>query len=43
MAPELLGLDGLGEDAGRVTRASDVYALAMVCWEASKQHNDPFS
>jgi hypothetical protein len=38
MAPELLDPDGFGiceDDAGRPTKASDMYALAITIWEVS--------
>ena len=35
MSPELFGHETPEEDEGRPTVASDLYALAMVLWEAS--------
>ena len=34
MSPELLGLNDHDREAGRPNRASDIYALATVFWEA---------
>lgn len=35
MAPELLADDGQSENAGKPSKASDIYAAAMVFWQAS--------
>ena len=36
MAPELFGDNDLPEDSVTLTESSDIYALAMVMWEAGR-------